>query len=70
VEKQHIAEVLAKVGHNRQRAAQLLGIAASTLFEKIKRYNLDSVRSKNGRKAPPATPPGSGSPPPSAPPAP
>jgi DNA-binding NtrC family response regulator len=40
VEKQHIVEILARVGGNRIRAAQVLGIATSTLYEKIKRYKL------------------------------
>jgi DNA-binding NtrC family response regulator len=40
VERQHIAEILARVGGNRIRAAQVLGIATSTLYEKIKKYKL------------------------------
>ncbi|MBK8095696.1 MAG: sigma 54-interacting transcriptional regulator [Planctomycetes bacterium] len=63
IERKHIAEVLARVDHNRQRAAKLLGIAQSTLFEKIKRYRLDTLRGKNDGKRngePPARDAGSG----------
>jgi DNA-binding NtrC family response regulator/pSer/pThr/pTyr-binding forkhead associated (FHA) protein len=41
LETKHIRSVLARVGGNRTRAATALGIAASTLYEKIKRYRLD-----------------------------
>lgn len=61
IERQHIAEVLARVDHNRQRAARLLDIAQSTLFEKIKRYQLDSPRGRKGGRhegEPPAKGPG------------
>lgn len=40
LEKRYIAEVLEQVGGNRARAAQVLGIAASTLYEKLRRYQL------------------------------
>jgi transcriptional regulator with AAA-type ATPase domain len=41
VEQRHIREVLQHVGGNRARAAQALGIAASTLYEKLKRYAIE-----------------------------
>jgi len=40
-EYRHIKMVLASVANNRTKAAQILGIARSTLNEKIKMYNLD-----------------------------
>lgn len=40
VERLHILEVLQRTGGNRMRASQLLGIATSTLYEKMKRYNI------------------------------
>ncbi len=41
VEAEHIREVLQRVGGNRAKAAQVLGIAASTLYEKLKRYAIE-----------------------------
>lgn len=41
LERQHIIAVLQKTGGNRTRTAQMLGIATSTLYEKLKRYCLD-----------------------------
>lgn len=41
LERQHIVAVLQRTGGNRTRSAQLLGIATSTLYEKLKRYCLD-----------------------------
>lgn len=41
VEAEHIREVLQRVGGNRAKAAQMLGIAASTLYEKLKRYSIE-----------------------------
>lgn len=41
VERQHIVEVMQRTGGNRSRAAQVLGIASSTLYEKLKRYCID-----------------------------
>lgn len=41
VERQHIVEVLRHSGGNRTRAAQALGIATSTLYEKLKRHAID-----------------------------
>lgn len=41
LERQHIIAVLQRTGGNRTRSAQLLGIATSTLYEKLKRYCLD-----------------------------
>jgi len=40
VEKFHIARTLELVGGNREKAAQLLGIGARTLYRKIEKYNL------------------------------
>lgn len=42
VEQRHIADTLRRVGGNRARAAEALGIANSTLYEKIKRYGIDA----------------------------
>jgi two-component system NtrC family response regulator len=41
VERLHIVEVLHRTGGNRSRTAQLLGIASSTLYEKMKRYRIE-----------------------------
>jgi DNA-binding protein Fis len=41
MEKRHIVAVLQLLKGNKTRTASALGIAASTLYEKIKRYNLD-----------------------------
>jgi transcriptional regulator with AAA-type ATPase domain len=41
VERQHIVEVMQRTFGNRTRAAQVLGIASSTLYEKLKRYRID-----------------------------
>ena len=43
MEIDHIRDVLERVGGNRSRAAQVLGIAASTLYDKLKRYGLGSA---------------------------
>ncbi len=40
VERRHIAHTLSIVGGNKRKAAQLLGIAVSTLYEKLKRHDL------------------------------
>ncbi len=40
LEKQAIAETLAKTCNNREKAAQILGIGERTLYRKIKEYNL------------------------------
>ncbi|MCK5940867.1 MAG: sigma 54-interacting transcriptional regulator [Planctomycetes bacterium] len=42
VERHHIQEVLRHTGGVRARAAQALGIATSTLYEKLKRYGIES----------------------------
>ena len=42
VERQHILDVIQRTAGNRTRAAQLLGIANSTLYEKMKRYRIES----------------------------
>jgi DNA-binding NtrC family response regulator len=41
VEARHIARMLEHTGGNRRGAAQLLGIARSTLLAKIRKYGLD-----------------------------
>lgn len=41
VERNHIIEVMARTGGVRSRAAQVLGIASSTLYEKLKKYQID-----------------------------
>lgn len=40
VERLHIAGVMQRTGGNRTRASQILGIATSTLYEKLKRYRI------------------------------
>jgi transcriptional regulator with AAA-type ATPase domain/pSer/pThr/pTyr-binding forkhead associated (FHA) protein len=41
VERLHILEVMQRLGGNRARVAQALGIANSTLYEKLKRYRIE-----------------------------
>jgi transcriptional regulator with AAA-type ATPase domain/pSer/pThr/pTyr-binding forkhead associated (FHA) protein len=41
IERQHILDVMQRTAGNRSRTAQLLGIATSTLYEKLKRYRVD-----------------------------
>jgi DNA-binding NtrC family response regulator len=41
IERRHIAATLRFTGGNRRNAAQLLGIARSTLLAKIRKYGLD-----------------------------
>jgi len=43
VERRHIAAMLRHTGGNRRRAAQLLGLARSTLLAKIRRYQLEAT---------------------------
>jgi two-component system response regulator AtoC len=40
VEEAHICQILAQVGGNRQRAAELLGISPRSLYYKIKEYDI------------------------------
>lgn len=40
IERQHIQAVMTRTGGNRTRAAQILGIANSTLYDKLKRYGI------------------------------
>ena len=40
LEREHIARVLRQVGGSKTRAASLLGISRSTLWEKAKRYGI------------------------------
>ena len=39
--KQHIIEALRQTGHNKSRAAVLLGIDRKTLYNKLKLYGID-----------------------------
>jgi DNA-binding NtrC family response regulator len=41
VERRHIAHVLERVGGSKTRAASMLGVSRSTLWEKLKRYGID-----------------------------
>ncbi|HEB53264.1 MAG TPA: sigma 54-dependent Fis family transcriptional regulator [bacterium] len=41
VERQHIIEVMRRTGGVRARTAEILGIASSTLYEKLKRYRIE-----------------------------
>ncbi|NJM25129.1 MAG: hypothetical protein HC859_06140 [Bacteroidia bacterium] len=40
VEKKHIAKVLSSTAGNKTQAAKLLGIGLTTLYQKLKDYNL------------------------------
>ena len=53
VEANHIEKVLAFCRGNVRMAARVLGIATSTLYEKIKRYGLedDVIKSRKHRRA-------------------
>ena len=46
VERRQIAAMLRHTGGNRRKAAQLLGLARSTLLAKIRRYRLESAGSE------------------------
>ncbi|MBX7246715.1 MAG: sigma 54-interacting transcriptional regulator [Candidatus Sumerlaeaceae bacterium] len=41
LEREHIEKTLERTGNNKKKAAELLGINQSTLWRKMKRYNLD-----------------------------
>jgi len=43
VEKEHIQAVLDAVGWNKSRAAEILGIGRTNIYEKIKQYGLEST---------------------------
>jgi transcriptional regulator of acetoin/glycerol metabolism len=43
IEARHLRSVLDGVNWNKRRAAEILGINRSTLYEKIKLYGLDSA---------------------------
>ncbi len=40
MERRHIRDVLARTGGNRSKTATLLGIASSTLYEKMRKYGI------------------------------
>jgi DNA-binding NtrC family response regulator len=40
MERRHIRDVLARTGGNRSKTAALLGIASSTLYEKMRKYGI------------------------------
>lgn len=42
VERRHIRSTLQRLGGNRTRTAQALGIAPSTLYDKLRRYGIDA----------------------------
>ena len=46
VERRQIAAMLRHTGGNRRKAAQLLGLARSTLLAKIRRYHLEGSESE------------------------
>ncbi len=48
VEKQAISEILQEMKFNLSRAAKYLGISRATLYNKIKKYNLSTIRSGEG----------------------
>jgi DNA-binding NtrC family response regulator len=41
LEREHIQKVLQASGNNLSRAADILGITRSTLYSKIRKYNLE-----------------------------
>ncbi len=41
IERRHVAATLRHTGGNKRQAARLLGIARSTLQQKVRRYGLD-----------------------------
>ena len=46
VERRHIIATLQFTRGNKRRAAQLLGIARSTLIQKVRRYGLEAVATR------------------------
>ncbi|MFI5235800.1 MAG: helix-turn-helix domain-containing protein [Gemmatimonadales bacterium] len=47
-ERRHIATMLRHTGGNKRQAAQLLGIARSTLLAKVRKYGLDGAGDRTG----------------------
>jgi DNA-binding NtrC family response regulator len=52
VEAQHIAQVLQGVNWNKRRAAEILGINRSTLYEKLRLYHIEKP-TETGKHAEP-----------------
>jgi transcriptional regulator with PAS, ATPase and Fis domain len=44
IEKQHIARVLAKTGHNKSLSARILNLPRTTLWRKMKHYGLQEEK--------------------------
>jgi transcriptional regulator with GAF, ATPase, and Fis domain len=59
VESQHIARVLQSVQWNKRRAADILGINRSTLYEKIRAYGIERPRERQEPESPVAAATGS-----------
>jgi len=51
IEKRHIQKVLDYTGWHKVRTAQILGIDRSTLYDKIRRYNLENPAEQLGQMA-------------------
>ena len=51
VEAQHVARVLQSVNWNKRRAAEVLGINRSTLYEKIRLYHIEKIEANASANA-------------------
>jgi DNA-binding NtrC family response regulator len=49
LERQHVEQVLVEVGFNLRRAAAVLGISRSTLYERVRKYGLDLTQARRAR---------------------